>query len=555
MFTEGDLRALAGPASFGRARDYLDSVEDLEIEAGHITAMVSGSDDYDVTLTTDSAGALSGDCDCPFGQDGNFCKHCVAVGLVALSGRAEQADAKAGRGERLESWLTGLSRDDLLALLREQLAADKNLRRRLETRAAAGHTIAGGDVAVLRARIADLFDTRRFSQYGYVEYADVSAFAAQAQEAVAVLRSLAAAGHASQAVTLSRESITLLGKVYEEIDDSSGAVSDVAAGIELAHRDACVASGTDPLDLADWLAGHMLGAWSHLPELEFDDYRDLLGETGRERLRQVIAEAFRRDPSDWTAKYLMEEILRGENDVDALVALLAADLAPHGGTHLTIAEELDAAGRSPDALEWAERGLRDTTGSPYIDVRLVDYVADRYERAGRHTDALAVRRQRFHASPTLADYQKLRSAARAAGCWEAERAAALELLTDVPVGRDHVVHRGTVLVDVLIDDGEIDAAWRAAKGRADRRQWLTLAGLVGDERPADALEVYRQAIEPLKKITGDGNYREIASLLLLARDCHRALGTDAEFTEYVNALRAGQRRKRNLMKILDQHGL
>ncbi len=552
FFTEDDLRALAGPRSFGRARDYLDAVDELEIGTDHVTATVYGSADYDVSLTADSATALSGECDCPFGQDGNFCKHCVAVGLVVLSRKAEPAETNAGRGERLESWLTGLSRDELLALLREQLAEDKNLRRRLETRAAAGHTIAGGDVAALRARVADLFDTRRFSRYGYVEPPDASAFASQAREAVAVLRSLTTAGHAPQTVTLARESIRLLGEVYEEIDDSSGMVSDVAAGIELAHREACDASGADPLDVAEWLAEHTLGAYSHLPELEFGDYRDLLGEAGRVRFRELIAEAYRRNPSGWTEKYLMGEILRAENDVDALVAVLAADLAPHGATHLTIAEELDAAGRSADALMWAERGLRDIADTSYVDGRLVDYVAGRYEQAGRSADALAVRRQRFRASLTLADYQKLRSATRGAGCWEAERAVALELLTDVPAGP---AHGPTVLVDVLIDDGEIDAAWRAAKDRADPRQWLTLASLVRDERPADALEVYRQAIEPLKQITGDRNYQEIASLLLLARDCHRALGTEAEFTAYATALRSDQRRKRNLMKILDQHGL
>ncbi|GAB2864284.1 hypothetical protein GCM10027176_77790 [Actinoallomurus bryophytorum] len=45
------------------------------------------------------------------------------------------------------------------------------------------------------------------------------------------------------------------------------------------------------------------------------------------------------------------------------------------------------------------------------------------------------------------------------------------------------------------------------------------------------------------------------SLLLSVRACHHRLGTDGDFTAYVTGLRNAQRRKRNLMKILDQNGL
>jgi hypothetical protein len=39
------------------------------------------------------------------------------------------------------------------------------------------------------------------------------------------------------------------------------------------------------------------------------------------------------------------------------------------------------------------------------------------------------------------------------------------------------------------------------------------------------------------------------------RPDHQRLGTTAEFDAYRTALRHDQRRERNLMKILDQHGL
>jgi uncharacterized Zn finger protein len=572
-FTENDLRALAGSGSFERARDYLDAVVDLEVGDGRVTATVCGGADYEVTLVVDPDAGLSGECECPYGVEGNFCKHCVAVGLVVLarSGTLPRVRAKAAtRRASLESWLGSRSRDELLEVLREQLADDGDLRRRLEVRAAAAQLrdqIAadgggrGGDVEGVRDRIADLLDTRRFGRYGYVEYREAFAYASQAGEAVAAIDALTAAGHAPQAVLLARGAITLLAKAYEHIDDSSGAAGGIAADLEEAHRracrQACDAGSLDQVETAQWLAGHLLGAWSYLPDIDPGDYWDLLGEAGQARFRELVETAWRRNPSGWAEKSLMEGVIRGEGDVDALVAVLAADLSAHG-TYLKIAQELDAAGRDGEALEWAERGLRDTAGHPRVDERLVDYVTSRYEQAGRLTDALAVRRDRFAAHRSLAAYQQLREAARAAECWEADRAATLKTLySDAADGQDHMGyhHHRPVLIDALIDDGDVEGAWQAAPGRASQAQWLTLADLAAEQRPADALGVYRQAIEPLKQITGDDNYRQIAKLLLQARACHQRLGTAQEFTAYLSALRTEQKRKRNLMKILDQHGL
>jgi hypothetical protein len=39
------------------------------------------------------------------------------------------------------------------------------------------------------------------------------------------------------------------------------------------------------------------------------------------------------------------------------------------------------------------------------------------------------------------------------------------------------------------------------------------------------------------------------------RECHRLLGTQGEFTAYITALRSDHGRKRNLMRLLTEHGL
>ena len=129
LFGEADLQRVAGERSFGRGQGYLNAVGDLEIAVDQVTATVYGTDAYEVVLDLGDDG-LTGECSCPHGREGFFCKHLVAVGLTVL-GRsgdipAEQA-AAAAKARSLEAWLDGLSRDDLLGLVRE----DRGLRRRL----------------------------------------------------------------------------------------------------------------------------------------------------------------------------------------------------------------------------------------------------------------------------------------------------------------------------------------------------------------------------------------------------------------------------------------
>ncbi len=553
-FGEDDLRALAGARSFDRGLEYLDALSGLEVGAGSVTATVHGTDVYEVELTLGGGIGVSGRCDCPYGQEGNFCKHCVAVGLTVLrqlEAIPRQRAAARARASGLEAWLTALTQAELLALVRELVAGNRELRRRLELRGAAARS----DLDTVRERLMALIDPRPFARYGYVEYADAPGYARQVAEAADALRALTSGGHAAQAVDLAEDAIRVLGEVYGEIDDSDGVVGQAVTTVAEAHLEACQAARPDPERLAEWLVGHVLGEWNDATDLDPLDYADLLGRAGMTSMRQLAAEARRRSPRGWAERYLMERLVRAEGDVDALVALYAKDLDSSGATHLRIAEELDAAGREDEALAWGERGLRHIVSEAHVDGRLADYVCARYTQAGRMAETVAVRQDRFRAERSLVAYQQLRAVARAADCWESERQAALAVLREDARRERGGWYSGPVLIDALLDDGDLDAAWREASGRADDRQWQWLADLSRETRPADALVVYLRLLEPLKEPTGDRVYERMAQLLRNARDCHQALGTEAEFTAHLADLRAELKRRRKLMTILDRHGL
>jgi uncharacterized Zn finger protein len=147
LFSEADLRRVAGERSFGRGLGYLDAVGDLEIGVDQVTATVYGTDAYEVVLDLGDGG-VTGECSCPHGAAGFFCKHLVAVGLTVLGQAGDvpaQRAAATAKARSLESWLEELSREDLLTLVCEQVHQDRDLRRRLELRAAA----AGPDVSAI----------------------------------------------------------------------------------------------------------------------------------------------------------------------------------------------------------------------------------------------------------------------------------------------------------------------------------------------------------------------------------------------------------------------
>ncbi|MFI1660397.1 SWIM zinc finger domain-containing protein [Streptomyces sp. NPDC020472] len=551
--TEAELRALAGERSFERGLDYVDAVSRVEVGDGWIRASVRGTERYEVELFQGGRKSLAGTCDCPYGQEGNFCKHLVALSLtviaqeVDLPRRRESARTQA-RG--LEAWLTDLSREELLTLVREEMAEDRQLRRRLELKAAS----ARGDLAGIRSRIRELLDIGPFAQYGYVEYADARAYADQAGQAVSAIKALTGSGRASDAMELARETIGLLAGVVESIDDSDGRLSQIGADLADAHHDACCAAGPDPEELAHWLVAHALDDAADLTDIDPLDYGDLLGERGMAALRRYAVEAWQANRTGWAEKHLMQRLAKSGRDIDTVIAVHAADLAPNGHTHLLIARELDTAGRTAEALEWAERGIREAEDLATVDTALVDHLTDRYTRTGRLADAVTLRRDHFAARHTLLAYQQLRAVARAADSWSAEREKALALLR--ADAERTGAHGGRALVDILLDDEDVDAAWQAAgEYGAHDDQWLTLADQSRPTRPADALAVYLRLAAALTRETGNRSYEQLVGLLLSIRDCHRRLGTPDDFTMYVTDLRAAQKRKRNLMRLMDEQGL
>mgnify|MGYP001826308732 FL=1 len=152
--------------------------------------------------------------------------------------------------------------------------------------------------------------------------------------------------------------------------------------------------------------------------------------------------------------------------------------------------------------------------------------------------------------PSSTTYAKLKTAAASSGAWADEQAAARDVLGVRDVGG---------LVDALLADGDVDAAWAAATGAdaetiGDQR-WARLAEDREMTHPAAALNVYLRLVDSTLQQADRRNYRAAAKQLERAQKAAVAADLSEEFDEHLAALREQHRRRPTLIGILDKAGL
>ena len=273
-FSDADLRRLAGDRSYERAVGYLDAVDVFDELPDGVRAVVSGSEPYRVRLSG-RGGRLAGDCDCPHGRDGAFCKHCVAVGLVLLAANTDSETVaparKRGRREPvdLRAALESMDHAKLIDLLIELAAANPDVHRRLSLHAA---TAGGPDLAQLR-RLVDTLRPR-----GFVDYSRSFNYARKAADVLDAL-DLVARRDPGGAGPLYRRALQYVIGTSEQADDSAGAIGDTADRAVDGYAAACRAAPPEPIGLARWLIDIQVDGpgW---PDIDVADFADALGPAG-----------------------------------------------------------------------------------------------------------------------------------------------------------------------------------------------------------------------------------------------------------------------------------
>ncbi|MBF0182342.1 MAG: SWIM zinc finger family protein [Magnetococcales bacterium] len=139
LLTTAAMLELAGNRYYWRGNEYFEdgAVTRLQESGGVITGKVQGSRLYTVRIRVEDD-ELNHECSCPLGEDAEFCKHCVAVGLAWLAKDKPTPLAESGKKadnrideKDVRDFLMGKSKEALVEMLLEQCEEDERLNRRL----------------------------------------------------------------------------------------------------------------------------------------------------------------------------------------------------------------------------------------------------------------------------------------------------------------------------------------------------------------------------------------------------------------------------------------
>jgi uncharacterized Zn finger protein len=579
------LRALAGERSFERGVAFTARVKRLSVSDREAVATVRGTRTYRVRLWLED-GMPMFSCTCPVGADGLFCKHCVAVGLAASDAGAGTIDiARRPAADHVRAYLEGLDKARLVNLLAAQADDDELLRARLMVEAARARGLSGD--------LDDLNDYRRairraMNPRGFVDYRSMYDYARGIDDVIDSLDDLLATGFAAQVVDLCEHALACLEDALGSVDDSNGQMTGIRDRLCELHHAACVAARPDPVALAERLFDWELHSdW----ETFFGAaaaYADVLGDAGLAVYRLRAEEVWARTPalapgdeSDhstgrFAIAHVMETLAELSGDIDALVAVKAHDLSsPY--SFVEIAEVYREAGRHDEALVWAERGA--AAYPECTDVRLLEILADEYERYGRGEEAVLLMWSLLQRRPALDSYQRLKAHAVKVGDWGAWRARALDCLRNEATAPRAAPHLGgapmpagaaglasgrvlaaagwsagrSEVVKALLWEGCSDAAWEeAVAGGCSIPLWIELAAARAVDHPQDALPVYVRHVERLIDQKHRRGYEEAVDLMGTIGDLMDRLDRGDEFPEYHATVRAKHKQKRSLVRLLDE---
>lgn len=394
-----------------------------------------------------------------------------------------------------------------------------------------------GDLAQLKAEIDRGLRTRRF-----LGYWESSAWAREAAPIVDEVRQRAVSAPSAELLGLIERGISHVVEVILHADDSDGMIGDVARELLVAHALVCDAGVADPAKLARWMIRFGVDDQDFFT-VDPVRYANALGERGLSAYRQEIVRRSQEDRPPFAVGYALERLAVLDGDADAIVRLLGGDL--NNPYHFTrVAEAFAALGRHDDVLAWARRGIAETSG--WQVAKLYDLAVDVHHRRGEAGAVLSLRQDQHRRMPSPTSYGLLRGAAEAAGTWSTEREAALSALDP-----------GS-LVDVLLTEGEAEAAWQVTldnPGWDPGPRWMRLAEAREPTHPAEALDVYLKVADLVLERADRSAYESARAVLNQARRAAKAAGQVHEFDQHLAAIREKYRRRPSLINILDKAGL
>lgn len=570
IVTRSTVRKIAGTKYFERGEAYFldDNVVYFSGDKRTLTGTVQGTKRYKVKLWA-SEKKLDYSCDCPVGQEGAFCKHCVAVGLAWLNEKGDSVRQGAARlktsEEDLRGYLEKQEKKELIDLLMEQIFENDNLRESLILKLNCEYRNSFGFET-----FRHLID-RAVNVGDFVHYRAMWDYTRNIDTVVDQVKDYLKNGHAKEVIRIVEYFLKQVEEAIGSADDSDGGMGMVLEDLQEIHLEACRLERPEPCELAKRLFEWEIGGEYDIFYDAVLTYSDVLGEDGIAVYRKLAEEKWKSiaplkpgDSEDYRSDRfhitrIMEALAEQAGDLNVLVAVKTKDLS--SAYHfLEIAELLKNSGDESGALEWAEKGV--LTFPERTDARLRDFLANEYHKRKRHNEAMDLMWKGFYESPDLERYKKLRESAKRAKEWEKWREKVICYIKDSIKRKDEKLSGekrfafrtdySELLVCVYIWERDIEKAWKqAGQDGCSRRTWLKLAGLREKQYPADSVKIYKAEIEPTLGQTNNQAYKEAAEYLRKIKTLMKNMGQEKEFNAYLQSLCETYKRKRNFIKLIE----
>jgi len=582
--TRQSIRQLAGNTYFERGEDYYERgmVDDIAEYQGTIRAKIEGSyrDSYRVSLSWNGK-RMEYDCSCPLGEEGAFCKHCVAAALAWLDDKpvkdGREADDPIVSLDDIKAYLLEQSTDVLVDYLMPQLLEDSQLRQRLMIKALRAKS-SGLNVSQLKKSL-----DRSMTLTRYLDWDEADSYIADVETSVETIRDTLNEGYFKEAMELSDHALRLLDEAIEHMHDDNGESESLIADLEAIHMEACqVAARLNQLnrhELADNLLAWNLESDWHIFSEPIEKYSTILGETGVAYFRQTVETEWNAlpalKPGQSSSSHhsrlepLLISLYRYAGETDNIVTVYQKDLSS-AYRFLKIAQAYLQAGLTEKAIQWAEEGLRVFSENP--ERRLLQLLMEMYHATGNREKAIHHAWMAYQEHPHSGTYQTLKRYAASPDDWEDSwpviRVKALALLRE-KIAENHQKKKShysytsqkwqpnqTELVEILLWENDVQSAWEEAnQGWISGRLWLTLADQRATTHPADAVKIYKDQVEPTIAIKKNDAYLQAISYLVKIKALMAQIGEKKAFERYMNELRSTHKAKRNFIQYLKEQRL
>ena len=563
LITRQNLQMEAGDAYFKRGLDYFRSghVQKLFVDDERIEGKVSGSRSYSCSIESDGDGWFSGECSCPLGDDGEFCKHLVALGLAFIDG-FEMPQPTNGKRDKfdLAAFLKERSREELTALLTGAAKLHPDLQEFFRMSHLPDEP--GALRRELLQKIDRLLDLAE--ECSYVDcYGDegdeIDENFEQLRQELGQLT--ATMKRLSPSLILELAEYAIKEALKREGGDDESGLDELIGDMLPRYFDAVTKGAGKPQEIAEnmieWEAANPWGAlgqvgryfmdapqrivnaWEKLAQRQWEEMPPLSPGTRASNKRELIEKRLLQCAKLNCDKELELKILQKNQSSPEQV--------------LALSKLLFLLDRYDEILPLLQKAHDRFKG----DHELLDALVNELIRCGRKEEALALAWNCFEHYPDCQyGYELLRSTARSCHQGKIYLTKALDFLQKRLASRDQGGNARTEMVNILLCEKDYPQALEIAEDGLCAPQTLyRLAEALAKKQPEASARLIKRLLDRHLPQAGDRFYAESVRLLKRYKEYLMAAGEEEQFQKEIFAIRLQYKQRRKFIGMLDKEGL